>query len=260
MSITVDRSNEVAIVRLDRPEKLNALTDPMFTDLQAAVEDAHRDGLRAVVLTGSGRAFSAGLDLDLAQSLTRLAATEFYATQRRWGAAVAALRTTPIPVIAAVNGPAAGAGLSIALAADIRIASPSARFNAAFVRIGLSGGDCGSSWMLPRIVGLGLASEILLTGRFVGADEAAAIGLVNRVVDENRLLDEALALAAQISGNSPFGVSMTKELLQTNVDAPSIAAAMELENRSQVLAAQTADMVEAVAAFREKRPPAFTGR
>jgi enoyl-CoA hydratase/carnithine racemase len=159
-----------------------------------------------------------------------------------------------------VNGPAAGAGFSLALAADIRIAAPTARFNAAFIKIGLTGGDCGSSWMLPRIVGLGHAYEILLTGRLVGADEAARIGLVNRVVPAEDLLASALETAELIAANSPLGVRLTKQVVQVNVDAPSLEAAVELENRNQTLAAGTQDMTEAMTAFIQKRPAAFTGR
>jgi enoyl-CoA hydratase len=167
----------IAVLTLNRPAKLNALTDLMFAELHAAIQALEtRNDVRAVVLTGSGRGFCAGLDLDLATELPAMPTTRFYTLQRRWAAAIAALRLTPIPVIAAVNGPAAGAGFSLALAADLRVASQEAKFNAAFVRIGLSGGDCGISWLLPRVVGLGLASEILLTGRFVTADEASGSG------------------------------------------------------------------------------------
>ena len=164
------------------------------------------------------------------------------------------------PVIAAVNGPAAGAGMGLALAADIRLASTTAKFNAAFIRIGLTGGDVGTSWMLPRLIGLGRAYEMLLTGRFVEAEEALRIGLVTQVTEGEELLPAALAVADLICGNSPFGVRMTKRVVQTNVDAPSLDVAIALENRNQVLAVQTEDMAEALNAFREKRPPVFTGR
>ena len=159
------------------------------------------------------------------------------------------------------NGPAAGGGrgVALALAADIRLASPTARFNAAFVRIGLSV-DIGVSWSLPRIVGLGHASEMMLTGRFVEAEEAARIGLVNRVVPAESLLDAAYELTDAIVGNSPLGMTLTKRVLESNVDAPSLHSAMELENRNQVLATRGEDFHEALTAFREKRTPRFTGR
>ncbi len=163
------------------------------------------------------------------------------------------------PVIAAVNGAAAGAGMALALAADIRIASPAARFNAAFIRIGLTGGDVGTSWLLPRIVGFGRALEILMTGRFVDAEEALRIGMVTEIASESDLLERAVETAKLICRNSPFGVRMTKKVLQANVDASSLDAAIDLENRNQVLAFQTDDMREAFNAFREKRDPRFTG-
>jgi enoyl-CoA hydratase/carnithine racemase len=173
---------------------------------------------------------------------------------------VCGFHTMSKPVIVAVNGAAAGAGMGIALAGDIRIASAAARFNAAFVRIGLSGGDVGTSYFLPRLVGLGRATEILLTGRFVGAAEALEIGLVTEVVaDDADLLVRALEIARTICDNSPTGMKLTKRVIAANVDAPSLTSALDLENRNQVLATRTDDMSEALAAFREKRKPAFVG-
>lgn len=251
----------VAVMTLNRPDRLNAITFRMFEEWQEVCSEvAADDELRALVVTGAGRAFCAGLDLADAATLSGMTATEMMRGQESWADATAAFHRLAKPVIAAVNGAAAGAGFSLALAADIRLASPAARFNAAFIRIGLSGGDCGSSYFLPRVVGSGRAAEILMTGRFVDADEAAAIGLVNRVVPAEQLLDEAVGVAEQIAGNSPFGVMLTKRVLQQNVDAPSLTAALEVENRNQVLATRTEDMVEALAAFREKRAPRYVGR
>lgn len=260
--IAVERPRDgVVLATLDRPERLNALTFAMFDELHALCREIEQDpAVRALVLTGRGRGFCAGLDLDDAEKLPEMSAPEMLAGQQRWADAVGALRLLSTPVIAAVNGPAAGAGFSLALAADIRLAAPTARFNAAFVRIGLSGGDVGMSWMLPRIVGLARASEIMLTGRLIDADRAAALGIVNDVVDADRLLDAALDLADEIAANSPFGIRLTKQVLQANVDAPSLHHALELENRNQVLATRTADMPEALRAFREKRDPEFRNR
>jgi enoyl-CoA hydratase/carnithine racemase len=162
-------------------------------------------------------------------------------------------------VIAAVNGPAAGGGLGLALAADIRLASPTARFNAAFVRIGLSAGDLGTSWLLPRLIGPARTAEFAYTGRFIESEEAERIGLLNRVVPADRLLDDALELAAQIAANSPAGVQLSKRALQANMEVGSFAAALELENRGQALLTRGSDMPEALAAFKEKRAPRFTG-
>lgn len=260
--IRVERIEEgVALATLDRPDRLNALTFAMFGELRSLCEEIAVDPkVRVLVVTGAGRGFCAGLDLDDAARLSAMSAPQMLAEQEGWAAGIVALRLLPKPVIAAVNGAAAGAGMGLALAADIRVASTAARFNAAFVRIGLSGGDVGISWMLPRIVGLGRAGEIMLTGRIVEADEAERMGLVNRVVEPQALIAAALETARLITANSPFGMRLTKQVLQGNVDAPSLEAALELENRNQVLAARTDDMVEALAAFREKREPRFVNR
>ncbi|MGD0703795.1 MAG: enoyl-CoA hydratase-related protein [Trebonia sp.] len=260
-TLLVDRPRVgIAVATLNRPDRLNALTFGMFDDLaQLAADIGADDRVRVLVLTGAGRGFCAGLDLSDAATLPDMPTAKFLEGQERWSRAITAFRRLPKPVIAAVNGPAAGAGFSLALAADIRIAAPAARFNAAFIKIGLTGGDCGSSWMLPRIVGLGHANEILLTGRLVEVDEAARIGLVNRVVPAGDLLAAALEVAELIAANSPLGVRLTKQMVQVNVDAPSLEAAVELENRNQTLAAGTQDMAEAFTAFREKRPATFTG-
>ena len=261
-TLLVDRPRAgIVVATLNRPDRLNALTFSVFGELERlAAAIGADDSARVLVLTGAGRGFCAGLDLDDAATLPDMTAARFLDGQEGWSRAITSFRRLPKPVIAAVNGPAAGAGFSLALAADIRLASPAARFNAAFVKIGLTGGDCGSSWMLPRIVGLGHAYEILLTGRLVEADEAARIGLVNRIVPAPDLLTAALDMAELVAANSPLGVRLTKQVVQLNVDAPSLEAAVELENRNQALAAGTKDMAEALLAFREKRAPAFTGR
>jgi enoyl-CoA hydratase/carnithine racemase len=248
-------------VTLDRPERMNAITFRMFDEMHDLCAQLFADpSARAVVITGAGRGFCAGLDLDEAATLPDMTPHEMMLGQQRWAGAFIAFHELPQPVIAAVNGAAAGGGLGLALAADIRIASPAARFNAAFVRIGLSAGDVGVSWSLPRVVGLGRAAEIMLTGRFVDAEEAAAIGLVNRVVPADELLDEAFAIADQIAANTPFGVTLTKRVLNTNVDAGSLTQAVEVENRGQTLTTRGNDFREALAAFREKRPANLTAR
>ena len=251
----------VMLATLNRPERRNAMSFRMFDELLALQHEVDADSAsRVLILTGAGLGFCAGLDLDAAATLPDMTADEMLEGQEHWARAVSGFRTINTPVIAAVNGAAAGAGFGLALAADIRVCSTKARFNAAFVKIGLSAGDTGTSWTLPRIVGFGRASEILLTGRFVDANEALRIGLVTDVVEPEDLLDRAFETADHICSNSPFGMRMTKQILQTNVDAPSLQAALEVENRTQVLASRTADMTEAMAAFREKRAPRFTGR
>ena len=250
----------VLVVTLNRPDKVNALTFPMFDELTALCTDVAGDeSVRVLIVTGAGRGFCGGLDLQAAAELPEMSAPEFLRGQEKWAGVSLALRRLATPVIAAVNGAAAGAGLSIALACDLRIASTAARFNAAFVRIGLTGGDMGSSWLLPRIVGLGIANELLLTGRFVDAEEAGRIGLVNRVVEPDKLLPAALETARLIMANSPFAVRLTKRVVQANLGAATLETAIELENRNQALAAATADHREALAAFLARRPAVFSG-
>lgn len=251
---------DVVVAHLNRPERLNAITFEMFDEFVALQQEVEGDGqARVLILIGSGRAFCAGLDLEQAATLPGMPAAEMLKGQESWAASVAGFRHMTKPVIAAVNGAAAGAGMGLALAADIRIASSMAKFNAAFVRIGLSGGDVGTSWALPRLVGLGRAYEILLTGRFVDAQEALGMGLVTDVVDADDLLSRAMETAGMICGNSPLAMALTKQVVQNNVDAPSLEAALALENRNQVLATRTDDMTEALSAFREKRTAEYVG-
>jgi enoyl-CoA hydratase/carnithine racemase len=248
-------------VTLDRPGTYNALTFGMFDAITELCRDVEEDDdVRVVVLTGAGRGFCSGLDLEAAAALVEMTPFEFLRGQEKWAGAAISLRRLTKPVIAAVNGAAAGAGMSLALASDLRLASTAAKFNAAFIRIGLTGGDMGSSWMLPRVVGLGIANELLLTGRFVLPDEALRIGLVNQVCEPDELIPSALELAAQICRNSPFGVRMTKQVVQANLGAATFEQGIELENRNQALAAATNDMREALDAFLTRRDPVFTGR
>ncbi len=250
----------VVVVTLNRPDRYNAMTNTMFDELeQLALALDHEHGCRVVVLTGAGKAFCSGYDLADADELPSLGALGMLDQQERAARALHAVRGMRVPVIAAVNGAAAGGGLSLALAADIRFAATSAKFNAAFVRIGLSAGDLGASWLLTRLIGPAHASEICFTGRMVAADEALAIGLVNRVSEPDRLLRDVLALAEAIVANSPGGVQLSKRALQANLEISSYAAALELENRGQALLTRSADMAEALAAFKEKRPAVFTG-
>jgi len=248
----------VLLVTLNRPERYNAMTDQMFVELEhLALALDQDDELRVVVLTGAGRAFCAGYDLADADELEGLGAIGMLNQQERAARALQAIRAMRVPVIAAVNGAAAGGGLALALAADIRIAGPAAKFNAAFVRIGMSAGDLGTSWLLTRLVGPAITSEISFTGRAVNAEEAVEIGLVNELVESP--VQRAQEIAAVIVGLSPGGVEMSKRALQANLEASSYAAALELENRGQALMTRSSDFTEALAAFKEKRPPIFTG-
>lgn len=261
-TIRLERPREgVLLATLNRPDRLNALTVTMFAELEALAFAANADDeLRVLVLTGAGRAFCAGFDLADAQDLPSLGALGMLEQQEHAARALAALRGIRIPVIAAVNGAAAGGGLSLSLAADIRIASPRAKFNAAFVTIGLSAGDLGASWLLTRLIGPAAAAEFAYTGRMLEAAEAERLGLVNRVVSEEELMPECLALADRIHANSPGGVQLSKRALQANLEIGSYAAALELENRGQALLTRGEDMPEALDAFRSRRAPYFTGR
>jgi enoyl-CoA hydratase/carnithine racemase len=250
----------VVVVTLDRPDRYNAMTNQMFAELERMALDLNdEDSCRVVVLTGAGKAFCAGYDLADAEHLSGLGAIGMLNQQERAARALVAVRSMRVPVIAAVNGAAAGGGLALALQADIRLASPDAKFNAAFVRIGLSAGDLGTSWLLTRLVGPAVTSDIAFTGRLVQAEEAERVGLVNSISEAGALMDDALALAAQIVSNSPGGVQLSKRALHANMEVGSYAAAIELENRGQALLTRGADMPEALAAFKEKRQPVFTG-
>ncbi len=259
------RLEEVAsstlLVTLDRPQRLNAQTNEMFAELeQLGLDLRDRPEIRAVVITGAGRAFCAGFDLDDAEDLAGLGTLGMLRQQELAARAMHAIRMTPMPVIAAVNGPATGGGMALALAADIRLGSPTARLNAAFVRIGLSAGDLGTSWLMPRLAGPGRAAEIIYSGRLVDAEEAERVGLLNHVYPAEELLPAALELAARIAANSPGGVKLSKRALQSNMEVTSYAAALELENRGQALLTRTDDMREALAAFMDRREPQFTDR
>lgn len=252
---------DVGVLRINRPDRMNSQTVRMFHEYGEAAFALRDVPLRALIVTGAGeRAFCAGFDLDEIHVITEMGVREFLKFQEAATGGIQAIRHLPFPVIAAIHGPATGGGFALALAADIRLAAPTAKFSAAFVKVGLSMGELGTSYNLARLVGPARAAEIGFTARLVEAEEAERIGLVNRMVPSDRLLDEATALAHQIATNSPAGVRMSKRAIQRNQEIGSYAAALELENRGQALMAQTEDMPEALAAFKEKREPRFTGR
>jgi len=250
----------IGVLRVNRPERMNSQTVRMFTEYGLAARALRDSRLRALILTGAGeRAFCAGFDLDEIDVITRMGVREFLEFLETATGGIQAIRHLPFPVIAAVHGAAIGGGLALALAADIRLVSPTAKFSAAFLKVGLSLGELGTSYNLSRLIGPGRAAEIGYTARIVGAEEAVAIGLANSVLPADRLYDEAVALARLIAANSPGGVQMSKRAIQRNQEITSYAAALELENRGQALLSRTADMPEALAAFKERRAPRFTG-
>lgn len=247
----------VATLTLARPSSLNALDRGLRTELLAAIGDAGRDdAVRVVILTGEGRGFCSGQDLkERFEPGTAAIARE---VRDRYNPIVLGLRRLEKPVIAAVNGVAAGAGVSLALACDIRLAAETASFTLAFARIGLVP-DSGASWFLPRLVGYARAAELVFTTDPVGAAEAERIGLVNRVVPGERLLDEARALARRLAAMPPRALAYAKRELERAL-ATDLETALDYEASMQGLAARTADHVEGLAAFLEKRPPRFEGR
>jgi len=261
--LRVERDGAVTTVVLDRPERLNALSYAVIRALRAALAELRDDpAQRVVVLTGAGRAFSAGIDLkEQAEGKKwnerRGRVQERYALQQAVGDLVVDLRRIPQPVIAVVAGVAAGGGLSLACAADVRIAEPAATFIASFVRIGVSGGDMGSSYFLPRIVGWDRAAELLYTGRTVDASEAERIGLVTRLVPAGEGMAAARALAGEMLAVAPMSTRMTKSLLNLSRDGATLEQMVEYENRTQILLAQTEDFAEGVGAFAERRPARF---
>ena len=253
-NLSMVRCGSYALLTLTRPQRLNALSSALVDDLHRAIDTVGADRtIRAVVLTGEGRGFCAGLDLREPWSAPDgIDSVEGgMAMQERIASLAPRMREVHAPWIAAVNGVAAGGGLALALACDVRYAAPAARFNVAFVKLGLSGCDVGVSYFLPRLVGSGMAAELSLTGRLVDADEALRIGLVNRVIEADNLLNACAGLAEEIAANTPYAVTMTKQVLDRNLDAASLRAAIELENRTQVLATHTKALRDSMGAWRD---------
>ncbi len=258
--LTCEARGAIEIVTLNRPQSFNALSPDLMREIhQYFSELPRRLDVRVVVLRAAGRHFCAGADLDSSAFSDRGPgrAQRQMAMQKLYSGAVKAMRACPQPIIALVQGAACGGGFSLALAADVRYAAPNMRMNAAYIKVGLGGCDMGAGYLLPRLVGLSNASEFLLTGRFIDADRALRMGLVSEIVSEDKLLDTGLALAADMLTTAPMGLRVTKETLNLEIDAPSLEAALTLEDRQQVMLIETADHHEAVAAFLEKRPPIF---
>jgi 2-(1,2-epoxy-1,2-dihydrophenyl)acetyl-CoA isomerase len=254
--LLVEVDGAVATLTLDRPAALNALTIPVKVALRDALESIAADRtVRAVILTGAGRAFCAGQDL--AERDDPGAPPLEVELRERYNPIVAAMRAMDQPVIAAVNGVAAGAGASLAFAADLRIASTAARFVLAFGRIGLVP-DSGATWTLPRLVGSAWAAELALVGDPVDAETALRLGLVTRVVEPDDLLAEARRMADGLAAGAPLAVAATKHALERTWDQ-DLAAALEAEAGLQGALGASADHAEGLAAFREKRPPRFRG-
>ncbi len=249
---------KVGLVTLNRPEQLNAINVAMldeFKDLFAVL--SKDDAIRILIITGGGRGFCAGADLNDAvahkdseafadpESFLRL-------VQERYASLILGLRRIPQPVIAAVNGVAAGGGFSLALACDIRVATPEASFVASFANIGLTGGELGTSYLLPRLIGVARSSEILLTGQKVRGEEAERMGLVNKMVAKEALLEAALSYARPMIAKGIGPLKLTKRALDQNIDAPSLEAAINLENRNQTIMVFSGEFFSLIAPFVKK--------
>jgi len=255
-------ATHVRQLTLNRPEQLNAMTSELCETLHDELRGIARErSCRAVILTGAGRGFCAGLDLHGYGSAPENDGSDEprdrLANQQHMSRLILELRALPQPVIAAVNGPAAGFGLALALGSDIRYASRQAVFRVAFVNVGVSNCDMGTSWLLPRLIGASRSNELMLTGRRVDAEEALRIGLVADVLDGEQLLDRALESARQIASLAPFGVRLTKQGMWAALEIPSEQAAVEYEDRQQIMATFGRAVPEAVEAFLQKRPAEF---
>lgn len=259
--IRVTRKDGIATVTLARPDKLNALTFEAYADLRDLLAELSRErSVRALVLAGEGRGFCSGGDVEeIIGATLGMDTAQLLDFNRMTGQVVRAVRECPFPVIAAVHGVAAGAGAVLALAADFRVADPSARFAFLFTKVGLSGGDMGAAYLLPRVVGLGHATRLLMLGDAVRAPEAERLGLISELADEGRADEAAAALARRLAEGPALAHAQTKALLTAELDMP-LAAAVEMDAATQALLMNSADYAEFHAAFMEKRTPKWQGK
>ncbi|MGZ8734496.1 MAG: enoyl-CoA hydratase-related protein [Acidimicrobiia bacterium] len=262
--VLVDKPQaRTAVVTLNRPERLNAMSIELVIELDAALSRVADDNdVSVVILTGAGRGFCSGLDLKdygIIPNIDGLTVGRIAArSMRYYSRLILTLRRMPQPVIAAINGPAYGGGMCLACATDLRIASTSAVFNATGIVNGLTSTELAASWLLPRLIGATHSNDLLLTGREVDADEAYRLGLVSRALPDDDLLPEALEMAARMAKFSPYGLEMTKSMLWVNLENPSLEAAIQIEDRNQLMLGFTANLPEAIRAFDEGREPVYT--
>ena len=251
----------VGTLTLDRPDKLNALTFEAYADLRDLLAELPQRGdARVLVVRGSGRAFCSGGDVNEIIGVTlSMAPAELLAFTRMTGEVIRGMRECPVPIIAAVHGIAAGAGAVIALAADFRVCTPAARFAFLFTKVGLSGADMGAAYLLPRLVGLGHATRLLMLGDTISADEAQRIGLVSSLVEESGFDEAVDALARRLASGPVQAYAQTKALLTREQDM-SLSAAVELEAMTQALLMKGQDYAEFHAAFNAGREPQWHGR
>lgn len=259
-SIQLEMRGQVCVLTLNRPDRLNALTVDVANDFKTAVRDALERGARAIVLTGSGRAFSAGGDLrEMQEIATKEGRLEAFFDEplRILNEAILLIRQTPVPFIAAVNGVASGGGCNLALACDLVVAAESARFNQAFIKIGLVP-DCGGTFILPRLVGQKRAAELMFTGDMVTAQQAAQMGMINATVPDGELMDHVMSLAERLAQSPTAAIAQIKRLLDASA-VNDYGSQLDREREAQIEAGKTKDFVEGVSAFLEKRPARFVG-
>jgi enoyl-CoA hydratase/carnithine racemase len=258
--LDIQQQGGVLRLTMNRPERLNALNPALATALRECFQGLYRrNDIRVVILQGAGASFCAGLDLKEQQPGKEVGTSDMLAVQYSIRDIMLAMRRCPQPIISIVQGAASGGGFALALASDIRLATPEARMNASFLRIGLTGCDMGVSYFLPRMVGSSVAAQYLLTGRFMDAQRAHALGLVSTVAPLPDLQQEAQALAEDMLRTTPLGLRFSKEALGLSLDMGSLEAVMAMEDRQQVLCTQTEDFQEGMQAFLQKRPPQYTG-
>ena len=261
--VAVERIDEsIRVLRLNRPERLNALSIDLAVELDQALAELGQDNLvRIVILTGAGRAFCSGLDLKDYGIIPNIDNLSVHRIATRsmsiYSQITRRLRSIPQPVIAAVNGPAFGGGMCVALGADLRIASESAEFNTTGIVNGLTSAEMGAGWILPRLIGGANSNDLLLTGRRVDAAEALRMGLVSRVVPDEDLLSEAIEMAQAMAKFSHYGLEATKQSLWVEQEISSLAAAIEFEDRNQLMAGFTNNLPEAIRAFDRDREPVY---
>jgi enoyl-CoA hydratase len=250
----------IGLITLNRPQCLNAINLDMLDDFFALFDYLNKsEDVRVIIITGAGRGFCSGADLTDDRVSTEAAnwftnaATHLIKIQKVYSRLIVEMKRLVQPIIAAVNGHAAGGGMCVALASDVIIGSPQAAFTPSFINIGLSGGELGTTYFLPRIVGSARAADILMTGRTVDSTEAEKIGLVSRLVEADRLMEEALQVAHAMLDKSPLGLRFTKETLNQNLNAPSLETAIELENRNQSILCLTPEFFKAVEEFGKRK-------
>jgi 2-(1,2-epoxy-1,2-dihydrophenyl)acetyl-CoA isomerase len=259
-TIQLEMHGSICVLTLNRPDRLNALTVEVAKDFRDAVHEAIEQGARVIVLTGSGRAFSAGGDLREMQEIAgREGRVEAFFDEplRVLNESILLIRQTPVPFIAAVNGVASGGGCNLALACDVVIAAESAKFNQAFIKIGLVP-DCGGTFILPRLVGWKRAAELMFTAEMVTAQRAAEMGMINSVAADGELMSQVMAMAEKLANAPTAAIGCIKQLLDASAtnDWPQ---QLDLERKMQIESGKSKDFVEGVSAFLEKRPPRFVG-